>query len=58
MKPRILTKVISEEDIIKEVTVKDTVKAIGRSGYISVPRSLVGKYVELNLRVLKDGSKK
>ena len=46
-KPRIITSLIKQEDEIVELVIKDVVKPIGRTGYVSVPKELIGKYVTI-----------
>lgn len=52
-KQRIITEKITKDDKIKTINMKDTMKAIGRSAYISFPKELVGKYVLVKLEVLE-----
>ena len=54
IKPRIQTELLTENDKITSVCIKDTVKKIGRSGYVSLPKALVGKYVIINVKVIQD----
>ena len=58
IKPRIQTELLTDNDKITSVCIKDTVKKIGRSGYVSLPKALVGKYVIINVKVLQDGKEK
>lgn len=53
IKPRIVTKLITSNDKIEEMVIKDSVKKIGRSGYVALPKQLVGKYVEIKLKIVK-----
>lgn len=53
VKPRIITKIITSKEKIEEICIKDTVKKIGRSGYVALPKELVSKYVEIKLKVVK-----
>jgi len=53
IKPRIQMKLLTDNDKITSVCIKDTVKKIGRSGYVALPKALVGKYVIINVKVLK-----
>lgn len=51
---QILTKLIRNDDeSIQEIIIKGNVKKLGDSGYIAIPRELIGKFVELKLRILK-----
>lgn len=53
-KPRIVRKIIrSDNDELIEINIKSIVKKVGESGYIALPNELIGKYVEINLRVLE-----
>lgn len=48
-KPKIITLLKKGNEII-EMEIKCKVKKIGRTGYISVPKELIGKYVKLNFK--------
>lgn len=51
-KPRIIRKILrNDNDKLIEVEIKDTVKKLGRSGYISLPKELIGKYVNLRIKI-------
>ena len=53
--PRIIHKLIRDKNKIVEMVIKDTVKAIGDSGFVSFPKELVGKYVEIKIKLLNGG---
>ncbi|HEY0089711.1 MAG TPA: DUF2080 family transposase-associated protein [Candidatus Lokiarchaeia archaeon] len=49
-KPRIISlKRNIKTDKIEELIIKDIVKKIGRSGYIALPKELIGKYVQIEV---------
>lgn len=52
-KPRIIVSLITKEDKIAEAVIKDIVKKVGDSGYVSLPKELIGKYVKIIIVVLK-----
>ena len=52
VKPRIILKIETVNDKIIGISIKDLVKKVGDSGYIALPRELIGKYAEINLEVL------
>ena len=52
-KPRILVKHLTDKDKITNLVLKDTVGKLSRSGYIAFPKELIGKYVEVTLKVIK-----
>lgn len=49
-KPRIIDKLLKENDELIEIAIKDIVTAIGGSGHIFVPKELVGKYVTVTYK--------
>ena len=44
---------LTKKDKIVSMIIKDVVKQIGRSGYVALPQELVGKYVEINVGVIR-----
>ena len=52
-KPRIILSLSRENDKIIKLSIKDIVKKLSRSGYVALPKELIGKYVNINLEVLK-----
>ena len=48
-KPEIRILVKKGNEIV-EMNIKSKVRSLGRSGYISVPRELLGKYVEVKYK--------
>lgn len=53
IKPRIQVNLSTKDDKITSVIIKDVVKKLGRSGYVALPKALIGKYVEIKVEVLK-----
>ena len=53
-KPRITSFIRNNEDEITKGSIKDTVKRLGDSGYVALPKELIKRYVEIKLRVLED----
>lgn len=49
-KPRIIYKMVRDKDEIVELLIKDKVKKLGGTGYVAIPRSLIGKYVMITYR--------
>jgi len=50
--PRIILKIETNEDKIIGISIKDLVKKVGDSGYVALPKELINKYVQINLKVL------
>ena len=50
-KPRIILSLSRENDKIIKLSIKDIVKKLSRSGYVALPKELIGKYVELKIEV-------
>lgn len=44
-KPRIVDEYVKEGNKVVKAIIKDTVKVLGGSGYVAVPKEMIGKYV-------------
>lgn len=51
-KPRIVVHLETEDEKIIKIEIKDIVKKVGNSGYIAMPRELIGKYVKIEVEIL------
>jgi putative transposon-encoded protein len=51
-KERVIQFLQRTNDKLGKLVVKDVVKRVGDSGYVALPKELIGKYVELKLEVL------
>lgn len=49
-KTRITRKLLTQDDDIIEMDILDEVKTLGRSGYVSVPKQLIGKKVVIHYK--------
>lgn len=47
IKPKIVVSKISKDGKLLELNLKVVVRKIGNSGYVTVPKELIGKYVEI-----------
>ena len=52
-KPRIVTIKRDKKDKIIDMVIKDRVKKIGKTGFISLNKELIDKYVMIRLEVIE-----
>jgi len=55
-KPRIIQEYNKIKGVVSKFVIKDVVKALGGSGYVSVPKELIGQYVTISYDKSKEGS--
>jgi len=53
-KPRIITKINRDnKDKISKIIIKDVAKKVGYSCYVAFPKELLGKYLEVEIKVIQ-----
>lgn len=55
-KPEIIKTLLKSDDEIVEMEIQKIVKKLGDSGYVSVPKELIGEYITISYK--KEGDKK
>jgi len=53
-KPRIIQLLRRRNNLISKIIIKDSVKKLGRSGYVALPKELIGKYVQIKLELIEE----